>query len=54
MICGTVEIQLETYVIVYEVCSQMLFDFLNKAAHGTQLDCTSLELPKVRSESARA
>jgi hypothetical protein len=32
----------------------MLFDFLNKVAQGTQLDCTSLELPKVRSESALA
>jgi len=29
----------------------MLFDFLNKVAQGTQLDCTSLELPKVRSDS---
>jgi len=30
----------------------MLFDFLNKVAQGTQLDYTSLELPKVRSDSA--
>ena len=37
--------------IVYQVCSQMLFDFLNKVAQGTQLDFTSLELPKVRSDS---
>ena len=41
-------------VIVHEVCSQMLFDFLNTVAQGTQLDWTSLELPKVRSESALA
>ena len=41
-------------VIVYKVCSQILFDFLKKVAQGMQLDCTSLELPKVRSESALA
>ena len=29
----------------------MLFDILNKVAQGTQLDYTSLELPKVRRES---
>ena len=32
----------------------MLFDFLNKVAQGMQFDCTSLGLPKVRSESALA
>ena len=40
--------------IVYKVCSQMLFDFLNIIAQGMQLDCTTLELPKVRSNSPLA
>jgi len=32
----------------------MLFDFLNIIAQGMQLDCTTLELPKVRSNSPLA